>query len=120
MNENRSAFENSASMKGRLFKRRSDNPDVYWDNDVELAWSIWKEAINSVSNVAIEENHVKKIVYEYTKLNPNQKDDQDLLSGIYSAFKTLLDERCEAAINLGFRHGFKNGYQQAQCDVEES
>jgi hypothetical protein len=54
-------------MKGRLFKRRSDTPDVYLDNDVELAWSIWKEAIE-----------------------------------------------------LGFKHGFKDGYKQAQFDEEES
>ena len=38
----REAFESCALMEGSLFKRRADDPDKYWDGNVQDDWELWK------------------------------------------------------------------------------
>ena len=38
----REAFESCALMEGSLFKRRADDPDKYWDGNVQDDWKLWK------------------------------------------------------------------------------
>lgn len=38
----REAFESCTLMEGSLFKRRADDPDKYWDGNVQDDWELWK------------------------------------------------------------------------------
>lgn len=38
----REAFESCALMEGSLFKRRADDPDKYWDGNVQDDWELWQ------------------------------------------------------------------------------
>lgn len=40
--DEREAFENCALMVGSLFKRRADDPDKYWDGNVQDDWELWQ------------------------------------------------------------------------------
>ena len=42
MTDEREAFESCALMEGSLFKRRADDPDKYWDGNVQDDWELWK------------------------------------------------------------------------------
>ena len=41
----REAFESCALMEGSLFKRRADDPDKYWDGNVQDDWELWQAAL---------------------------------------------------------------------------
>lgn len=38
----REAFESCTLMEGSLFKRRADDPDKYWDGNVQDDWELWQ------------------------------------------------------------------------------
>ena len=40
--DEREAFESCALMEGSLFKRRADDPDKYWDGNVQDDWELWQ------------------------------------------------------------------------------
>lgn len=40
--DEREAFESCALMAGSLFKRRADDPDKYWDGNVQDDWELWQ------------------------------------------------------------------------------
>lgn len=40
--DEREAFESCALMEGSLFKRRADEPDKYWDGNVQDDWELWQ------------------------------------------------------------------------------
>lgn len=42
MTDEREAFESCALMAGSLFKRRADDPDKYWDGNVQDDWELWQ------------------------------------------------------------------------------
>ena len=42
MTDEREAFESCALMEGSLFKRRADDPDKYWDGNVQDDWELWQ------------------------------------------------------------------------------
>ena len=42
MTDEREAFESCTLMEGSLFKRRADDPDKYWDGNVQDDWELWQ------------------------------------------------------------------------------
>jgi hypothetical protein len=40
--DERGAFESCTLMEGSLFKRRADDPDKYWDGNVQDDWELWQ------------------------------------------------------------------------------
>ena len=44
--DEREAFESCALMEGSLFKRRADDPDKYWDGNVQDDWELWQAALS--------------------------------------------------------------------------
>ena len=40
--DERAEFEACAPMAGSLFKRRADDPDKYWDGNVQDDWELWQ------------------------------------------------------------------------------
>ena len=40
--DEREAFESCTLMEGSLFKRRADDPDKYWDGNVQDDWELWQ------------------------------------------------------------------------------
>ena len=40
--DERAEFEACAPMAGSLFKRRADDPDKYWDGNVQDDWDLWQ------------------------------------------------------------------------------
>lgn len=40
--DERKAFESCTLMEGSLFKRRADDPDKYWDGNVQDDWELWQ------------------------------------------------------------------------------
>lgn len=66
--------------------------------DVELVAELLAErdAMVQAQPAAVSDATINRVVYEHTKLNPNQADDLDLLLGIRKAVRAILALRPQA------------------------
>lgn len=76
--DEREAFESCALMEGSLFKRRADDPDKYWDGNVQDDWELWQaRAILTPRPQAVPmtEEQAEELAYQAFKDHMEDRND---------------------------------------------